>query len=78
MSDGSMQESTRCVIKKKKKNCEAWPCTASWEHGTMPSKSNGQLLSRHCPINTCYVTAQEMPTTSTDAALSKSLPTILF
>lgn len=27
MSDGSMQEITRCVIKIKK-NCEAWPCTA--------------------------------------------------
>lgn len=60
------------------KNCEAWPCTASWKHGTTPLKSNGQLLSRHCPINTCFVTAQEMPTTSTAAALSKSLPTILF
>lgn len=79
MSDGSMQEITRCVIKIKKKTVRRGHALPSnWKHGTMPSKSNGQLLSRHCPINTCYVTAQEMPTTSTAAALSKSLPTILF
>lgn len=48
------------------------------ESWSTQSKSNGQLLSLHCPISTCHATEQEMPTSSTAGALSKSLPTILL